>query len=333
MSAVPPAWSVDGTYVESVEMGQYRDSLLHPCPKHHKSGYDAIAVILTCMPTNNDGSWTLNSIPDSSNREKYTIGRAASCDVVLEDLSISRIHCILTIELDGTFTLTDASSSGTRVGGILVRDSRVKVVPSDTLLIGRFETTVSELLLQLQRKRGASTPSKNKIFISYRREDTEQTAGRMFDDLTARFGVYNIFFDTEAIPGAVDFRLYIQSALRESCVVVALIGERWLRRAPLRAQIASILFRRDVPDFVAVELELAIAQRVPIVPVLIGGAGMPPSHLLAKSIQAITNLNAVNVRVGRYFKSDMDALARVLADYHQPIGSAQISEPINSGRG
>ena len=40
------------------------------------------------------------------------------------------------------------------------------------------------------------------IFISYRREDTEGHAGRLYEDLVERFGKSAVFFDVSAIePG------------------------------------------------------------------------------------------------------------------------------------
>ena len=45
-----------------------------------------------------------------------------------------------------------------------------------------------------------------KLFISYRRFDTEQATGRIFDFLVGRYGKERVFFDTETIPVAGDFR-------------------------------------------------------------------------------------------------------------------------------
>jgi hypothetical protein len=43
------------------------------------------------------------------------------------------------------------------------------------------------------------------IFISYRRDDSSGSAGRLFDRLKLRFGEENIFFDVESISGGSDF--------------------------------------------------------------------------------------------------------------------------------
>ena len=44
------------------------------------------------------------------------------------------------------------------------------------------------------------------IFISYRRDDTEGEAGRLFDDLTRAFGSDAVFMDVAGIEPGTDFR-------------------------------------------------------------------------------------------------------------------------------
>lgn len=43
-----------------------------------------------------------------------------------------------------------------------------------------------------------------KVFITYRREETAAHAGRLYDDMVARFGESNVFMDVDMAPG-VDF--------------------------------------------------------------------------------------------------------------------------------
>ena len=38
-----------------------------------------------------------------------------------------------------------------------------------------------------------------KIFISYRRDDTEASSGRLYDTIVHRFGIDNIFKDLDSI--------------------------------------------------------------------------------------------------------------------------------------
>ncbi len=64
-----------------------------------------------------------------------------------------------------------------------------------------------------------------KILISYRREDSELFAGRIFDRLIGEFGKGAIYRDINSIPVGEDFRKHIIKALSE-CNMVPLARSR-----------------------------------------------------------------------------------------------------------
>jgi TIR domain len=66
------------------------------------------------------------------------------------------------------------------------------------------------------------------IFISYRREDTEGHAGRLFRDLAERFGKELVFMDVAGIEPGRDFRRVIEQQAASCGVLLALIGKNWL---------------------------------------------------------------------------------------------------------
>jgi len=51
----------------------------------------------------------------------------------------------------------------------------------------------------------SSSSQKGRIFISYRRIDSEAWAGRIYDRLAPHFGDGAIFMDVDDIPAGVDF--------------------------------------------------------------------------------------------------------------------------------
>jgi FHA domain/TIR domain len=261
----------------------------------------------------------MNDYDGRAERERYLIGRGADCQILLVHPSISKMHCCLIAEVDGGYTLSDmGSSNGVQVkrGNQWVRIKDERVSPQDEVLIGSLETTVSALLLKLQGATPRAARKKDKIFISYRRLDSEQVAGRMFDRLSAVYGPNNIFFDTEAIPGAVDFRTRVQSAVQQSAVVLVVIGNEWF--APLTKFRLFDFFhpKRKTEDFVQGEIEAAIQWRVPIVPLLVNGAAMPKPQSLPASVRDIAYLNAIGVRSGRDFHDDMSAVVDVINQYY-----------------
>jgi hypothetical protein len=54
-----------------------------------------------------------------------------------------------------------------------------------------------------------------KIFISYRRDDAEEAAGRLSDHLVVQFGHDNIFMDVDGIDPGRDFRKVIDETLTQ----------------------------------------------------------------------------------------------------------------------
>ncbi|MGF1570737.1 MAG: hypothetical protein ACFCVD_22125 [Nodosilinea sp.] len=54
-----------------------------------------------------------------------------------------------------------------------------------------------------------------KIFISYRRSDSEDIAGRIYDRLVADFDKTAIFFDVDIIPLGIDFRTLLRGEVQQ----------------------------------------------------------------------------------------------------------------------
>jgi formylglycine-generating enzyme required for sulfatase activity len=149
-----------------------------------------------------------------------------------------------------------------------------------------------------------------KIFISYRREDSEHIAGRIHDRLISHFGRDAIFMDIDNIPFGVDFRKHLAEAVSQCDVLLAVIGDSWLqlrfKRGPKRKQ------RRleDPADFVRIEIEAALARGIPVVPVLVGEALMPAQERLPESLKELAFRHAAEVRSGRDFHDHVDRLVR-----------------------
>jgi hypothetical protein len=66
------------------------------------------------------------------------------------------------------------------------------------------------------------------VFISYRREDTAYIAGRLHDELAARFGDQQIFRDVDSMRPGTDFVTMIQDSVASSDALIVMIGDAWL---------------------------------------------------------------------------------------------------------
>jgi len=141
------------------------------------------------------------------------------------------------------------------------------------------------------------------VFLSYRRADAPDAAGRIYDHLVSRFGKAKVFKDVDSIPVGLDFRNAIEAAVGRSHCILVVVGKRWLEGGD---DDRKRLFEPDDP--VRAEIELAFSAGVPVIPVLVNGAEMPkPSDLPAK-IEGFAFLNAASVRPGIEFADDMKRL-------------------------
>lgn len=100
-----------------------------------------------------------------------------------------------------------------------------------------------------------------KIFISYRRSDTAVFTGRLFDRLTGYYDSNSVFLDISSIRSAVDYREAIKNDIKSSGVVLAIVGPTWAgeHKAPSRID--------NSEDVVRFEIEQALAQKIPVIPV------------------------------------------------------------------
>ncbi|MCG3149728.1 MAG: hypothetical protein PCFJNLEI_03193 [Verrucomicrobiae bacterium] len=68
------------------------------------------------------------------------IGRSKEANVVLFSRKVSRVHCVISIQGDGPFTLADLhSTNGTRINDQLIDGKVVTLQPYDRIAIGEAQ--------------------------------------------------------------------------------------------------------------------------------------------------------------------------------------------------
>jgi len=146
------------------------------------------------------------------------------------------------------------------------------------------------------------------VFISYRRDDSADVAGRIDDRLVETYGRANVFKDVDSIPLGIDFREFLGDTVGRCQILLAVIGPQWLHiLGPTGGR------RLDDPrDFVRLEIEAALRRDIPVIPVLVGGATMPGDAQLPPSLQALAFRNGIAVRRDPDFHHDMDRLLKSL---------------------
>ena len=151
-----------------------------------------------------------------------------------------------------------------------------------------------------------------RICLSYRRSDSAAIVGRIYDRLVERYGANSIFIDLSGIPYGADFRMHIESVFRETDLLLAAIGPKWLgESADGAARIA------DRGDPVRAEIYTALRWHVLVIPVLVDGAKMPTAEQLPRNIKDLAFRNAIVVDSGVDFHLHME---RLLAAIDQALG-------------
>lgn len=152
--------------------------------------------------------------------------------------------------------------------------------------------------------------SAGRIFISYRRKDSADVAGRIYDRLIDHFGDGTVFQDVEDIPLGMDFSEHISGVVSKCDAFLAIIGDEWLNAADEKGG------RRldNAADNVRIEIESALQRKIPLIPVLVCGASMPREDLLPESLRKLAYRNATQVRPNPDFRPDMTRLIEGLED-------------------
>ena len=130
-----------------------------------------------------------------------------------------------------------------------------------------------------------------RIFVSYRWSDSKETTLRLCDRLKHELGSDRVFVDLDNVPIGDDFVEYIRARLKQCQVVLAVIGTEWRGR---RRGAASRL--DEVDDFVRMELSVALADSIRILPILIDAARMPAPADLPEDVRRLSTMNAATLR-------------------------------------
>ena len=160
------------------------------------------------------------------------------------------------------------------------------------------------------RKKSSRSP---KVFISYRRADSADVTGRIYDRLMRHFGESAIFKDVESIPLGIDFKEHLEKAVGKCKICLVVIGDKWLD-ATDSSQNQRL---QDPRDFVRIEVETALNRNIPVIPLLVRGAAMPTEETLPPSLGKLAYRNAIPIRPDPDFHRDMDRLIEAISDYSQ----------------
>jgi tetratricopeptide (TPR) repeat protein len=150
-----------------------------------------------------------------------------------------------------------------------------------------------------------------RVFVSYRRADSGQVAGRLADRLVEHF---QVFIDIDTLESGMEFTETIRRAVTESDVFVAVIGPQWTELLDPSGQ------RRldDSNDWVTVEIATALEHGLPVIPVLVDDARMPTRAELPERLAGLASRQAVTVGHDS-FTSDSSQLVAAIQRRIPPV--------------
>lgn len=146
-----------------------------------------------------------------------------------------------------------------------------------------------------------------RIFISYRRDDSIGSIGRLYHRLVDHFTANKIVIDPDIISAGVDFAEAIENEVGRCDIVLAVIGRNWLH-----SQDSMGNRKLDNPfDAIRIELKTALTRKIHLIPILIDGALMPNPRDLPEDIKSLSRRNAIELSITR-FDTDCDVLIKAL---------------------
>jgi PAN domain/TIR domain len=146
-----------------------------------------------------------------------------------------------------------------------------------------------------------------RIFINYRRDDTQGVAGRLFDYLASKYSHDELFMDVDAMKPGLDFTKQLDAQVAQCQVLLAVIGPHWL---DAHDQAGKRRLDND-KDYVRIELASALKRDIALIPVLVDGASMPSEDNLSDDLKPLARRHALELRHTR-FNADADAIMHAL---------------------
>jgi hypothetical protein len=168
----------------------------------------------------------------------------------------------------------------------------------------------------LQSSEPTLAPRKDRVFLCYRRDDTEGTTDRIHDQLVNSYGRDRVFMDVESTPLGVNFARHIERQLEECGAMLVVIGRQWTLATDKDGN------RRldDPADHVRQEIASALKLGIPVIPLLVQDATMPKPKDLPEDIRDLAFQNGMPLPRA-FWKESVERLVRELNGLIGPTGA------------
>ncbi len=152
--------------------------------------------------------------------------------------------------------------------------------------------------------------SGGKIFISYRRADSQWAAARLHDTLANAFPDDHLFMDVEHIAPGQDFVDVLADQVGACDVFLALVGPDWLKQS----NDAGVRRLDDPDDFVRIEIASALTRAETLtIPVLLDGASPPTEDALPDDLAPLARRQFLRL-THEGFRSEVQQLVEAIRE-------------------
>ena len=158
---------------------------------------------------------------------------------------------------------------------------------------GSYAEDAREIRDQLLTDGGTDRDRFPRVFLNYRRIDSQDSADRIFERLVAWVPKNNVLMDVDKrsiVPG-LPVKPQLERLVNSCDIMLVLIHNRWLAEFVERSAKHE---SGDILDYVRIEIKAALDRKelMPIVPVLLGDTPAPRSTDLPNEIQALMQRSA-----------------------------------------
>lgn len=160
--------------------------------------------------------------------------------------------------------------------------------------------------------KGDGQPGAPKVFLSYRRSDSEAFAQMLYYCLTREVDGIQLFRDNDTLQPGMVYSEVIEQNIANCDALVLLIGKKWLKAKDKDGRLRL----HDDDDWVRLEIAAALRHDKRIIPCLIDGARMPANEELPQDLQAMTRRHAMELSQ-KGFERDVRPLVETLQSWGQ----------------
>ena len=150
----------------------------------------------------------------------------------------------------------------------------------------------------------------SKIFISYRREDSQWQTKAIYERLSVIVDNprEDIFFDLDSMTVGLNFKTQIQKSVEQCDVLIAMIGPKWVNEIDKETGTRRL---DDSKDFVRLEVAAALERDIPVIPVFLDGAPVPATEELPDNIKELSDRHGIKIHA-ESFENDVGLLLKSL---------------------